>query len=375
MDEQSAGAAASGPRSGDAAPELRAPRRTATLDTVRAGVEMATIGDVAKAAGVSRSTVSYVLSGKRSISSETRKRIEDAIAELDFTVNAGARALATRRTMALGLLVHFDPDEFAPAMVEYVLPITARARELGYDVLLATEADGAAAVRRLTRSGQVDGLILLSVADDDDRLPVLRASRRPGAALGVPADASGVDVFDLDFGDAARLLIEHLGALGHRSIGLVTPPERVFDRGGTYGLRFRESALETAGRLGIELVLRPAATAADAVEPMVTAFLDDNPGLTALVVHSDRTIAMLPAILGRRAVAVPGQLSVVSLYSAEFARDFSLPYSYVETGAAELGAHLVDTLVERIEQPSRGEEPSIRLLPARLVDRGSARAV
>ena len=59
---------------------------------------MVTIGDVASRAGVSRSTVSYVLSGKRSISAETRRRIEDAIRELGFTPNAGARALAQGRT-------------------------------------------------------------------------------------------------------------------------------------------------------------------------------------------------------------------------------------------------------------------------------------
>ena len=56
---------------------------------------MATIGDVARRVGVSRSTVSYALSGKRSISAETRGRIHEAIVELGFTPNAGARALAT----------------------------------------------------------------------------------------------------------------------------------------------------------------------------------------------------------------------------------------------------------------------------------------
>ena len=64
---------------------------------------MATIEDVARAAGVSRSTVSYALSGKRSISRETQKRVEQAIAELGFTVNAGARALATSQTMSISL--------------------------------------------------------------------------------------------------------------------------------------------------------------------------------------------------------------------------------------------------------------------------------
>ena len=83
---------------------------------------MATIEDVAKAAGVSRSTVSYALSGKRTISLETRRRIDDAIKSLNFTPNAGARALKTSQTMVLGLLLQFHEDEFAPAMLQYLLP-------------------------------------------------------------------------------------------------------------------------------------------------------------------------------------------------------------------------------------------------------------
>ncbi|MBF4461305.1 MULTISPECIES: LacI family DNA-binding transcriptional regulator [unclassified Rathayibacter] len=334
---------------------------------------MATIGDVAKAAGVSRSTVSYAISGKRAISPDTRRRIQAAIDELDFTVNAGARALATRRTMALGVLVHFDPDEFAPAMMEYLLPITTRARELGYDILLTTDRDGAAALTRLSGSGLVDGVILLSVATEDERLPALRTARRPGAAIGVPADAQGVDVFDLDFGAAAQLLVEHLAGLGHRRIGLVTPPERVFERGGTYCWRFREAALETAERLGIELAVRAAASSAAGIEPMVSGFLDENPDLTGLIVHSDRTVAMLPSLLGPRGIRVPDDLAVVGLYSAEFARDFTLPYSFVETGPSELGTRVVDAVVERIEGLATAGSGTTRLLAARLVDRGSTR--
>ncbi|UUT36082.1 LacI family DNA-binding transcriptional regulator [Microbacterium elymi] len=75
-----------------------------------------TIGDVASAAGVSRSTASYALSGKRTISPEVRARVADAVRELGYTPNAGARALATSRTSVIALLGRFLSDEFAPAM-------------------------------------------------------------------------------------------------------------------------------------------------------------------------------------------------------------------------------------------------------------------
>src|SRR5690606_17537943 len=81
------------------------------------GGPMATIGDVARAAGVARSTASYALSGKRAISDEVRARVQRAARELGYTANAGARALATSQTRVIGLLAQFLPDEFAPAML------------------------------------------------------------------------------------------------------------------------------------------------------------------------------------------------------------------------------------------------------------------
>ena len=105
---------------------------------------MATIGDVARSAGVSRSTASNALSGKRPISPEVRARVEAAVRSLGYTPNAGARALATAQTRVIGLLAEFLEDEFAPAMLQYMTGVSDTARELGYDILLVTEADGAA---------------------------------------------------------------------------------------------------------------------------------------------------------------------------------------------------------------------------------------
>ena len=137
---------------------------------------MATIGDVARVAGVSRSTASYALSGKRSISSAVRERVSEAALELGYTPNAGARALATSQTMVIAVLARFLEDEFAPAMMQYLLGVANTARELGYDILLAAEEDGRHALERITRSRMVDGVVLLNVAENDERL---RADRPP----------------------------------------------------------------------------------------------------------------------------------------------------------------------------------------------------
>ncbi|GLY30798.1 LacI family DNA-binding transcriptional regulator [Kineosporia sp. NBRC 101731] len=330
-----------------------------------------TIADVARVAGVSRSTVSYALSGKRSISDETRQRILDAIQSLGFTANAGARALATQRTMVLGLLLQFEPDEFAPAMLQYVMAVTETARRKGYDILLVTDHDGPAALRRITDSGMVDGVVLLDVLHDDPRLPVLRQAQAPAATVGLPGDSEGLDVYDLDFGEAARQIIDHLIDLGHHEIVLITPPEHVFARGGAYSWRFRDAAVEQAALRGVRLMVHHGEADPSRIPSTVNGILDAHEAATALIVHNDATVAMLPAVLGVRGVAVPGDLSVVSLYSADFARMFSLPYTFVESAPGLLGRSAVEALVRRIDNPGVMDRSVPRFIVPHLIDRGS----
>lgn len=333
---------------------------------------MATIADVAKAAGVARSTVSYALSGRRTISQETQDRIARAIVELGFTPNAGARALATSQTKILGLFLQFHPDEFAPAMLEYVLPISETAREHGYDILMVTEADGAAALRRITAAGMVDGVVLLDVTHDDPRLTDLRAARVPGSMVGLPGDTSGLDVFDLDFEGAARTVIDRLYGLGHRDVVLVTPPRHVYERGGAYAWRFRDAAVERAAQLGLRVTAHHGESQQPAITRNLNAVLDAHPDATALVVHNDASVAALPTVLRERSVEVPRDLSVISLYSDHFGRTFSLSYTAVETSPDELGHRAVRRLMQRIADPEHAGPPATHHVAARITDRGSA---
>jgi len=334
---------------------------------------VATIGDVAKAAGVSRSTVSYALSGKRTISDETRERIEAAIRELGFTPNAGARALATSQTKVIGLLVQFFQDEFSPAMLQYVLPISDAAREAGYDILMVTEADGPRALKRITDSDMVDGVVLLNVAHDDPRIAPLRAARQPGALVGLPRDTDGLDVFDLDFGESARMLVDHLHELGHREIVLVSPHEHVISRGGAYVWRFKDAALERAARYGLRIYPYYGETQQPEMVRAWNGILDERPTATAVIVHNDAMIASLPSVLAARGVEVPRDLSVVGIFSEDFGRLFSLPYTAIETSPDKLGRAAVQALVHRMQDGEGAGAPVVRFIAPELTDRGSTR--
>ncbi|PZF82995.1 LacI family DNA-binding transcriptional regulator [Jiangella anatolica] len=336
---------------------------------------MVTIGDVARAAGVSRSTASYALSGKRAISAEVRQRVNDAVLRLGYTPNAGARALATSQTMVIGLLAQFLEDEFAPAMLEYMLGVSDTARELGYDTLLVTDGDGASALRRITDSRMVDGLVLLNVAQDDVRLPVLRAAPQPGALVGLPGDCSGLDVFDLDFEEAGRMMVDHMHRLGHRELILVSQPEHVVERGGAYVWRLQDAALQQARLRGVTLHAVFGESRQPAVGRSLHGLLDTYPDATGLLLNNEAAAAALPTVLHERGLTAPDDLSVIGRYSDEFARVFSLPYSSIESAPDRLGRMAVRQLVRRIESETGRAEPYVvRFVAPELVDRKSTAA-
>lgn len=117
---------------------------------------MVTLAEVGKHAGVSASTVSYVLSGKRSISRSTRERVELSIKPLGHHPNAGARALASSKSNIIALMMPLRTDMYVPVMMEIALAVTTTARAHGQDVLLLTGEEGLAAVRRVAGSGMAD---------------------------------------------------------------------------------------------------------------------------------------------------------------------------------------------------------------------------
>jgi DNA-binding LacI/PurR family transcriptional regulator len=258
-------------------------------------------------------------------------------------------------------------------MLQYVRAVSDTARELGYDILMVTDRNGPNAVRRITSSEMVDGVVLLDVTHADERLEVLRAARQPGALVGLPRDTEGLDVFDLDFGESARMLVDYLYGLGHREIMLVSPPKHVFDRGGAYGWRFRDAALERAARYGIRVYPVYGESQQPAITRSLNAVLDARPTATALMVHNDATIAALPTVLRDRGISVPTDLSVVSLYSQDFGRTFSLPFTAIETSPDKLGRDAVQQLVQRIINPEQAGPPVVKFIAPELTDRGSAK--
>ena len=337
---------------------------------------MPTIRDVAKQAGVSKSTVSHVLNGTRFVGPGTEERVRSAIAALGYHPNSLARSLRRRVTHTIGLLV---PDNANPFFAEVARVIEDAGFAEGYSVILCnsdlSEVKQAAYLDVLLAK-RVDGLIIVSsgLISAADRLdPVRRV-----VAAGVPCV-----VVDRDLGDAPidQVLVDndagghragtYLTGLGHRRIAcIVGPNDSTPSAGRIAGFR---RALGEAGA-----PLAPDAAVAgngryDGGEGGVHELLRRRVEFTALFAFNDVMAIGAMAALRRTGRRVPEDVSVVGFDDIPPSSALVPALTTVAQPIAEMGQASVRLLLDRIARP---EAAAARVeLPTRLVERESCGAI
>ncbi|GAA2157390.1 LacI family transcriptional regulator [Humibacillus xanthopallidus] len=332
------------------------------------GERMPTIADVAREAGVAPSTVSYVLSGKRTISAETRARVEAGIARLGYRPNAGARALASASTKIVGLVVPLRTDVNVPVIMQFVAAITVECRRHDYDVLLLTRDEGPEAVSRVVQGSMADAIIVMDVEADEPRLESLRGTGFPVVLIGVPDSPGEFACVDLDFAAAAQLCVERLAELGHTHISLLGATPAVYDRGTSYALRFRAGFEEASRSLGVSGSVHAVGAGHHEVESVVDRLLREEPEVTGLVVHNEAALSPLLQALRVCGHEVPGGMSVVALCPDDIAETQAVPLDAVSIPANDVGRRAVELAMSQL----RGEAVEQELLPPHLTVRGSA---
>lgn len=329
---------------------------------------MVKITDVAAHAGVSPSTVSYVLSGKRTISEGTRLRVQDSIRILGYRPHAGARALASRRSKVLALVAPLRSGIHVPVIMQFAASVVTSARTYDHDVLLLTQEEGDQGLRRVAESALVDGLVVMDVQLHDARIPLLQDLGRPAVLIGLPADPTGLTCVDLDFEAAGQLCVDHLAGLGHRGVELIGSPPQVYGRLSGYAARLAEGFLRTAGGHGMYARVHPCADSPDAARDLVHRLLAERPDLSALVVHNE---SVLPAVMQALADAdrrVPQEVSVVAVCPDDLAERPDLLLTSVAVPAEEVGRRAVELLMAMLEGRA---VPAATLLAPRLTTRQS----
>lgn len=358
-----------GYKEGDAVPRIETSKRLRSLDRHPSHYpgRMATIGDVARAAGVSVSTVSYVLSGKRSISAPTRERVERAVEALGYRPHAGARALASNRSNVIALMVPFRPGINVQIIMQFVAGVVTTARQFDHDVLLLTQEDSAG-IARMAESATADALVVMDIESDDARLPALRALRLPSILIGVPDDTTALSCVDLDFAAAGRLAVRELARHGHRQLGLVVASRERLEHRANYAVRMRSGALEQAEVNGVHVTVVPAEPTYAGGRVAVDELFAQAPDVTGLVVHNE---AALPGVLDRihqRGLVVPDDLSLVAISPADVAASLPVPVSIIEVPGHRIGRIAVEMVMARLAGDDTAET---RLVAPAYTDLGS----
>ena len=330
---------------------------------------MATIHDVARLAGVSISTVSYTLSGNRSIAESTRNRVVTAIQELGYRPNAGARMLAGTRTRIFALTAPVRSDTQSGVLMSFVLAVATAARKHDYDVLLLTADEASTGLERVTSSRLADGIIALDVSRDDERMSLLRALNIPATVIGVPGDTDGLVCVDLDFDAAATLAVDRLADLGHRSIGLLGQPRSTYEWGANYPLRLRDGFVRSTAEHGIDAAFVMPARDPDSIRRALDELYTRLPGMTALIMHAGEGVqGTVLEILAARGVSIPGQLSVISACAVFDTSEFSPPLDEIPLSPEGSGTRAVELTIRQINGDLT---PLVDLMPPRYLARGS----
>jgi DNA-binding LacI/PurR family transcriptional regulator len=284
-----------------------------------------TVVDVARLAGVSKSTVSNVIRGNAVVAPETKAKVEAAVRTLGYRPNGVARALRERTTRVLALVV---PDPVNPFYAELAHGMERRARRDGYGVLVTnTGCDPATELSQVTAlmSRRPDG-VLVGALSPRSRLHLRLLDEGLPVVCAFAADDQRLGILDADDATGMAAIVEHLARLGHRRVAYAG---QSFDEAGA-DLR-RLAFLAAAGASG-----------------MTEVGLEDGP--TAVVAHNDTVAITQLDLLHGKGLRVPDDVSVTGYDDIALAAHGLIRLTTVGTDAEHAGEVAAEQLIAAVRE-------------------------
>jgi LacI family transcriptional regulator len=321
----------------------------------------ASLRDVANAAGVSMTTVSHALSGKRHVAPETASRIRALVPRLGYVPYAAARSLQSGKTFVLGLVV---PDISNPFFGEIARGVDQVADDRGYGLILTTSGASSKGHERafnLLRNRSIDGLIYNAGSALSDHELAEMAEVHPVVLVdeALP-DLPGIPSVSADHLQGGCLAGEHLRSIGHRNVAIFGGPR------GLHSTQERSAGFLRSFPNAIRLDgdYTEASGHARAI-----ALVDSHPEVTAVFATSDTIAFGALEGLAQRGLTVPADVSLVGFDDVDFASRISPRLTTIRQPTVEIGRAASSKLLDLID--GRGVHETSTTLPVRFIARES----
>jgi LacI family transcriptional regulator len=329
-----------------------------------------TLEDIAKKAGVSRSTVSRVINNQESVREEVRQRVLRIIDETGYQPHFAARSLASRRSRLIGLViprgVHtLFTDPYFPRLIQ---GISQACNQNDYTLSLFifnSEEEEKKLYPRISRQGMLDGLIVQAAQLEDELLTQLMERGASFIIAGRPYNLPEANFIDVDNVFAARTAVKHLIQQGRKRIGTITGPKNTtagIDRYEGYQIELKEHGLEIDDRLVVEGDFTEEGGYTAGIQ-----LLKHNPD--AVFSASDVMALGLIRAANELNLKVPEDFALVGFDDLPPAKSSNPKLTTIRQPILRLGIHLVETLLDIID--NGGELPQRIMLDTELIIRES----
>lgn len=332
--------------------------------------------DVAKAAGVSRTTVSMVLNNVKSvqISDETRQLVIKTADDLGYVPNAAAQALASQRSQTIGLVMarqshHIIADAFLNMILDGMLR-SVHKHGLRLMIEIVEPKHQQETYMHLARSKHIDGLILAGVRQDDEGIDTLIREGIPVVLIGSLPE-SKICTVDVDNRAAAYMATAHLIHLGHKQVACITNASLEFAAPAQRLEGYRQ-ALASAGLPYDERLVRCGDYDIQSGYWQMNSLLESGVAFRAVFVASDVVALGAISALQERGLSVPRDVAVVGFDDVPMTRFMNPPLTTINVPAQQMTELACETLISQI---SSGDlSPRRLVMPTELVVRESCGA-
>ena len=332
-----------------------------------------TIKDVAALAGVSPSTVSRTCKNNPSISEETKERVRKAMAELGYEPNFQASNLASQNSRTIGIILPASAKEVYENSfyLEAIQGISHYCNGRQYMTTIVTGQDETEildAVRSMSRSGKVDGFIILYSKKDDPVIDYLFNEGLLYILIGKATQYTNQTIYiDNDNLLAGREAAEYLYQLGHRRIAYLGSDSSLMfsaDRKAGYQLALASHRLPVRPEYCVEVK-----NVSQNNEEAIRGLLMQKDRPTAILVSDDILAVSLERVCLENHLAIPEDLSIISFNNSLFARLTSPQLTSIDIGAGQLGSEAASQIINHIENPNLLATKII--VPHHLIERDS----